>query len=128
MGLRELRRDILALMVDCGAPNNLFISYRIWTLILVALFEQLTECPITFPDKPTASVQKYIDRMKPISIGLNFVPHTLYITDRSQMPSEPGRPAGFYWNIRLTPLSAQHFAELNGPLQTTETMLDFLQP
>jgi hypothetical protein len=131
-GLKELRREMIALFQVKGIQfESLLCSISKWEFIGNTLLDALAGVPIAIPKLPTRRKKPYkdiVERMLPLSAGHGRIPYAVEIVDRTRKAEEPGRPAGYYWQIRLDPPEAPFSAFLDGHLQGTESKLAFLLP
>jgi hypothetical protein len=134
-GLAPLRQEMLWVFMSKSIQTDIVDSLSNWRGFLGAVLDDLSQRPIRLPDnvgtmrkgQSKEVFDRMVNRNKSAGRRADLVPRALYITNRSNEPGVPGRPAGFYWHVRLIEQGI-HYAELDGLLEFTETRADFTRP
>lgn len=134
-GLSLLRQEMLLLFLSKSIQTDIIDSLSNWRGFLGGLLDDLSHRPIRLPDKVDTMknglgrevFDRMVNRAGRAGWRADLIPRAVYITNRSNAAGEPGRPAGFYWNIRLIEQGI-NYAEMNGLLEFTETGNDFGRP
>lgn len=128
--LGPLRHELIELYKSIGISSFLFTSLRNWQAVLSCLLADLVNRPLRFPAPPrlksaTAVYERIASRHRARGTDPSRMVTSVRISDLRNQEGTPGRPPGFYFNIRLREQSDSHYAELNGVLTGTETRADF---
>lgn len=130
LSLAMLRRDFVALFTEKHIDTSLFTVPENWVMFQQCLLDDLQGRPIGFPDDIATSTKakgrKVYDEMIAGRLAGTIGPvRRVHISTENE--AVPGRPAGFYWNVRIRQDSPEHYAEVNGFLELDTSELPHVE-
>jgi hypothetical protein len=128
LSLALLRSDFVGLFKEKGIDTSLFTVLENWIMFQQCLLNDLEGRPIGFPDdiatSPKAKGRTVYDEMLANrAANGDYLGPVRRVSVTVKHDAEPGRPAGYYWNVRVRQDSPEHYADINGYLQLDTTPL-----
>lgn len=108
LGLVAFRKDLLSLFGQMSMPNILLTGMSNWYATVSVLIEDLVGRPLIFSVPPVTKAGKdalarIVARRRAAGKREDRHVYKVVISDERAKISEPGRPAGFYYTVFLSP-------------------------